>query len=448
MKQWWGIGQLVGICLLLPGLVLGEGVPTEPAGSVTWEGLLEEAQARSPEVQAAEAEWEAARARVPQAWALPNPWLSYDVMGSDLETRLGPQEQRVGIFQGIPFPGKFSLRDRAAVLSARQAQHRLLHVRQAVRSQVTAAAARMVTARRVMELLQEERKILEQLGASIRAQIPSGQRTVSDALALEGLFTELAQRESRVSEQAVAARETLQALAGVVLPAGVRIAEPLLPRLEPEGEPERVLETAQAHRHALIISRLAGEERTVERRLAQMERWPDMEVGFLYTQIGDGSTTHPEDGRDAWMIPLRFSLPLWEPQISGRIREARASEEAARHRTEQEIRQVRSEVVSRWTEYQAALRRVDLDRESWIPQAASDRESAQAGYAAGTVDIQRLLESERMLLEAWVRCWGNTAEALIGFARLEEAVGVPLTGRDPFGMEMDHLEEGDGHAMD
>ena len=58
--------------------------------SVPLEGLLQEALANNRGLEAAREELQAARHRVPQSSALPDPMAGYAVMGPMLETPLGP----------------------------------------------------------------------------------------------------------------------------------------------------------------------------------------------------------------------------------------------------------------------------------------------------------------------------------------------------------------------
>ncbi|MBI2094526.1 MAG: hypothetical protein HYT88_07410, partial [Candidatus Omnitrophica bacterium] len=56
------------------------------------ESFLQEALSHNSSLESSRHLQEAARHRIPQSWALPDPTAGYMVMGDMLETRLGPQE--------------------------------------------------------------------------------------------------------------------------------------------------------------------------------------------------------------------------------------------------------------------------------------------------------------------------------------------------------------------
>ena len=69
--------------------------------------------------------------------------------------------------------------------------------------------------------------------------------------------------------------------------------------------------------------------------LAKYEYAPDISIGFQYTKIGEGMTSEPDDGKDAWMIPLKFTFPLWQNRIVPVIQEAKSNLKASEAKLEQ-----------------------------------------------------------------------------------------------------------------
>lgn len=387
--------------------------------------LIEEALRRSPQILAAKSRWKAARAKIAQAWDLKRPWASYDFMGSEVQTRSGPQEYRFGVSQEIPFPTKLPMRSRAAKLVAMRAEHHVFHIEQLVRTEVVAAYAELLWAQQALEVLKTERGTLEQISATIQARYATGQRSAADAAKTEVEIARLAERTLVVGERRVAAEEQLN----VLLDQPRTAPWPLL-RTPPTPElpftREELIQLALKHRHSLVIARLTAKEQHAQYRLAQMEYLPDIEVGFSYTEIGGGTTTRSDDGDNAWMIPIRISLPFWEPQIRGQIREARSNKEAAEQDLEHAVNLTRAEVVDRYTQYRAARERIGVYEATWLPQAELALASTQAAYQAGRGAVLDVLDSERMVLEAKLGYWQSLADTLSAYAALEQAVGIPF----------------------
>ena len=64
------------------------------------------AQHSNAALRAADRRWQSAIQRVPQARGWPDPRLSYGYFIESVETRVGPQEHRIGVMQPLPWFGK------------------------------------------------------------------------------------------------------------------------------------------------------------------------------------------------------------------------------------------------------------------------------------------------------------------------------------------------------
>ncbi|MBL4698850.1 MAG: TolC family protein, partial [Phycisphaerales bacterium] len=72
----------------------------------------------SPTVERAYQQWRAASERLPQVRALPDPRLNIGFFLDEVETRVGPQQAKVGIQQTFPWIGKLQDREDAAAKGA------------------------------------------------------------------------------------------------------------------------------------------------------------------------------------------------------------------------------------------------------------------------------------------------------------------------------------------
>ena len=82
---------------------------------------LSYAALHNPGLEAAFDKWRAAIERVPQARSLPDPRLNYRYFIEEIETRVGPQRQSLGISQTFPWYGKRALRGSIAAEAANAA---------------------------------------------------------------------------------------------------------------------------------------------------------------------------------------------------------------------------------------------------------------------------------------------------------------------------------------
>ena len=68
----------------------------------TLEDYLAYAALSNPQLKAAFMEWKAAMYKIPQAGSLPDPRFNYAYFIREVETRVGPQEQKIGFSQMFP----------------------------------------------------------------------------------------------------------------------------------------------------------------------------------------------------------------------------------------------------------------------------------------------------------------------------------------------------------
>ena len=93
--------------------------PPELTGDSTISDYLEYAAYNNPGLKAAFDRWTAALEKIKPARTLPDPRLSYSYYLSEVETRVGPQEYKLGISQKFPWFGKLDLKGEMAAQAAK-----------------------------------------------------------------------------------------------------------------------------------------------------------------------------------------------------------------------------------------------------------------------------------------------------------------------------------------
>jgi outer membrane protein TolC len=160
------------------------------------------------------------------------------------------------------------------------------------------------------------------------------------------------------------------------------------------------------------------------KRLAQLAYIPDLNVGFEYTWVKSGTTTDPMDGRDSWMFPLRFTVPIWQNRIIPEIQEAGEMLKANQAKLLSAKNAAFFEVKDAYYRYDAAMKVADLYEDAVIPQAQLALSADQAGYEANKSDFLNLLDSERVYLNAKLSKIQFFTEALKGYSDLVRATGL------------------------
>jgi len=391
------------------------------------EQALAEARAKNPEMTAARERERAARTRISQASALPDPTVGYTIMGPDfIETRAGPQDQVYEAEQMIPFPGKLWERRQMAAAEAKAAHAQATATEREVLLKVAetyadfyAAEASLRAVEEVKQLLGSFEKIAQARYASQGgSQVDVAKAQVESSEALRQLFLLRQQRDAHAAMlNALLDRDPQTPVDQVTLPNRPTLSLNL-------GE---LLALAQHYRPELEeASQMVTRDRHAS-TLAKFGSMPDLSVGFQYVQIGSGMTTDPADGRDVWMIPIKVTIPLWQNRIVPEVLEAKRTLAATQAQLKQTANMTAAEVKEAYARFMAARQVAVLAEHALIPEAQLAVRSAQAAYEAGETDALNLIDSQRLYLNAKISYYEAVAETVKSFAALERAVGIDLT---------------------
>ncbi len=388
---------------------------SRPAGPLDLEDALALADEHHPEIQAARAYLQAAAGRVDQAGTWLNPRLEASMDAAPFDGRTtGDAEYLVGATQTLPVGGRLD----AATTAARAEETRRTFEATTTRRRVHALVRRTFFSVLYTErLVAAERELLETAEAAVsiaRAKVSAGEGIPEDvsraALEAEGTRLRLRRSEAALEEARLVLAESMGR-------PGMTVSElqgDLYDSLEAPAL-EELLERAREHPELLAAAAKLDESRA-RLRLAEVERVPDVEVGFAYHRFEATDT-------DAFDVGFGIPLPFFS-QNRGAIAEARANLEAARA----EARSRRASIETRarliHQRLREALRAVTIYREELVPRAETVLASAEARYAAGDVSLAELLPVRRDAARLKLEALDAVRELTMRWSELEELARV------------------------
>ena len=392
---------------------------------------------RNPTVLESRARYEAARQRVPQVTALPDPVLSFTQALRSVETRVGPQLNSVTLTQAFPWFGTLKLRGRVALLEATALQHRYEAERRDVVARVKEAYYTLGYVDAALGLAREEQSLLEHYETLASARYATGQGLQQAVIRLQAEISRAVDRRHVLERQ----RATLAAHFNTLLD---RPAEEPVPPVPPLSRPtvevdrEQLYRLGERHRHELRAASalIEGSEQSIE--LAKKHSRPGFTASVGVTNVGRredpaGLPLPPDNGRNAVTVSVGASLPLWSARYRAGVEQAndelRARIEhraAARNTMELEVQEaiVRLETLDR---------QIDLLDTVLIPQTDEALRATETAYETGQLGVLELLDSERTLIDVRSLRARYLSDLLIALTALERAIGtrVPGIGRTP-----------------
>lgn len=384
-------------------------------------GLITEALARNPEIQAARQQWEAASKRVPQARSLEDPTLSVQWWNAPESFNLGRAENTIiGLSQKFPFPGKLALKEEVANRSAHMTEQALRAKERDLIGRVKQAYYDLFLAHKAIQIHHEQIDLLKQFLEIAIAKFRTGKGSQVDVLKAQVELSTLYQRLPVLEQQ----RDTAQAKVNTLVDRDPRfpLGSPQEPRDQRfDKELEELYQTAVTARPELKAGELAIQRNEGARALAQRQYYPDLHLAFQRFQ-----NFNANDGFGA-VVSVNVPFAFWtKPKYDAAVQEASAAVAAARadlHTVENltrfQIRDLLAKVRASW---EVAV----LYRTTVLPQAEQGVEAARAGYRTGRTSFLDLIDADRALREFQLAYWRALAERESRVAELEQVVGTEL----------------------
>lgn len=380
-------------------------------------------------LEAAYFRWQAAMDKIPQARALPDPRLSYGYFIRSIETRVGPQQNRIGASQTFPWRGKRGLRGDVATQEAHALYQEFEASKLKLFYEVKSAWFELAYLHRAIEITENNLSLLQDLERVAQTKVQGGSGLAGAAKAQVELGKLEDQKRSLLDlRHPIAAKLN----AALNRPADSPIAWPKniaasSRRLDEKRLFDWLAETNPELRGLEIQT--AKEQKSVE--LARKDYFPDVTVGVDYTQT-DGARVPGVrgSGKDPVMATISINLPLWRKKYDAALRSAESRRSASEHRHQNRANLLRADLKMAIYQFQDAERKIDLYRDTLTPLARQSLDIAQQSWEAGTADFLNLIDAERLLLEFQLQIERARADRERHLAEIEMLVGRELPESD------------------
>jgi cobalt-zinc-cadmium efflux system outer membrane protein len=421
---------VLGVLLNVAAFGSTSGEPADGNSLIYLGDYLQYAALNSAAVKASFEQWKAAIEEVPQAKSLPDPKFTYSYFIREVETRVGPQRQKLGIMQVFPWFGKIEARTDAAAAKAKAARKRYEAEKLKLFWQVKDAfyeylylASAVEIARQNLELLKHFEDVARTRYMAAAGSHPDVIRAQVELAKLEDVFKSLEQF-----------REPIVARLNAVLN---RRSFELLPwpkkeefeRVEVEREKVVVLLKQMNPELAAIDYDVEAARHRVE--LAKKKFWPDIGVGVDWIEtdsaVGPGVS---DSGRDPLVLMFSMNLPIWRENYKAGERQARSDV----RRTEQQRIETENTIVARAEQvlydFGDSDRKIKLYGDVLIPKAEELLAASETAYRGGVINFLSVIDAQRTQLKFQLQYERAVTDNKQKLAELEMLVGTELSGTE------------------
>lgn len=428
------VASLLGGCVLAPREAKTEKAALQKAGTPysralekrqlqdlperpEWRDVLRRALLANGELEAAYFEWAAAVARIDQAGGYPNTALSLDfeqmigqgaAFGRDTTVTVGPDPM-----ESLAFPPKVYQAGKVATDDARAAGKRFLARKLDLQRQVLAAWVDYALLAERLRIQQQNLTLLKLINDTAVARVQAGAQQ-QDLLRAEVEYRRAENELKGMEAEQPQMRAMLNAMLARAPDAALAPPDQLpVPRALPADD-AKLLALAADNNPELADLALQVKGRRDALELARLQLIPDFNPFAGFT--GDVSQ----------FVGLGLSIPTFQPEMYGMIREARADLRRMQAMYRQAKLDRAGRVIAALYSIRNSERQANLFERSIVPAAERIVENTRGAYAAGTGSFLDLVEAQRTLLEVRLTAVEARAAREKSLAELEALVGSEI----------------------
>jgi len=391
--------------------------------------ILQEALENNPKIKVAHNKWKAAEYKIKSVKSLEDPMASYGYFAEEAQTKVGPQEQKYGVSQKIPFPGKLNLKGKAQGKHALMLKEQYEATKIEILKDVKFVYYDLFWVDQAVEISEEEKSILEKIEKVAQRKYESNLVGQQDVIKVQVELSKLIKKLFLLRQNRKSLAVKLNSLLNRQQGQDAEVQKIMdVESKSFEYELDEIIKKAQNTRQELIVANLAIEKSQFEKSLAKMAYLPDFTFGAEYIEIGSGTTSLSNDGEDVWIGKVSINVPIWFGKLNAQVKEKEAQLEAAKKNKENVENHVNFEAQDLYFKIVAYKDIVLLYETALLPQAQQAFDSSQIGFETGSITFLDWLDTERTYLQTRLAYYKAITDYHKSIAFLERVVGEELSG--------------------
>jgi outer membrane protein TolC len=378
---------IISILILLSLLAKGQSELNE---------YLEIAAKNNIELKQAFNEYMASLERIPQVKTLPDPTIAFAYLTQAIETRMGPQEYKLGISQMFPWFGTLKAKGGAATEMAKAKYEVFLDIKATVFNKVKSIYYNLYYNNKAALITNENIRLLEIIDKLALIKLGDGLVSAVDKYRIEMEINDLKNSLTIINDH----REVLYTKFNNLLnkdgQRNIHSPEVLWERDFIESK-ESLLDSIKQRNHRLLSIDMQIESLRYKQNLAKKMGMPNISIGAEYISVGTGEVNLPGD--DAILLPkIGITLPIYRKKYKAMQKEAYYNELA---KNEQKLNlrdMLENRFEETWSDYKNAKDKIKLYKvQTGI--AKKTLSILKNSYAANNSKFEEYIRMERKLLK-------------------------------------------------
>ena len=370
-------------------------------------------------------QWKASLQKIPQVNSLPDPKFTYGNFIKEVETKVGPQQQKFGIAQTFPWFGTLKLKAERAFLMSESMRHMYDMNKLKLFYDVKEVYYDYYYLGRAQTIIQKNLKLFEEMKILSITKFDTA--------------TMKYQNKIKISIELDRYKERLESLYDYSKPLNAKFKYTLNGKFDDELPFPQKLTVTEQELDKDDVYKLALENNPmlmkIEQEIGQADKSiaiaennyiPTVTLGLDYVDTAKGKGNPSDNGKDPIMAMVAFNIPINFSRYEAEKREAENKREAAELSKKDKRLMIYSQLNSTLFRIRDARRKFVLYRDSLIPKATRSLDVTKSAYRSGKADYLDFIDAQQTLLKFELSYELNLVKYVKAVAKLEEIVGTRL----------------------
>ena len=369
----------------------------------------------NPQLEVAQAAWEASMARIDQQATFEDPMFSYTMAPQTIGNSQTEYGQRIEISQKLPWPGKLHLRNQAASHKADAASQTINSIRLRLSGAARSFFADWYYIHQAIQINQLNQALLKEFRAIAVSRYSTGLASKQDALRADMEFALLEHQAIVLTREQSSIRAHINTLLNK-LPNNMLSQPAGLAEIKTLPEVKLLQEQALHARPELKALAASIEAAKSQSELALRNNYPDISLKAGYNSLWENSSKH-------FTVGIGFNLPLFQAKHRAAENEALAQIKQAEWQRVDFIARLREDIQISYERTAESMHVLKLYKHRLLPLAEETLNAAQSDYQSGKGDFLSLISSEKNYMQTQLQTEQALADTHRRLAELESAAG-------------------------
>ena len=357
---------------------------------------LETAAKNNAALKAKFNEYNATLEKIPQVGTLPDPLLTFGYFIMPVETKNGPQQAKISFTQMFPWFGTLNNKEDVLINAAKAKYEDFEEARSNLFFEIKSNYYDLYFINKGIDITLENIRVLKTFKRLAIIKIEAGTASGVDALRAEMELADIENKLALLKDNWYVNAVKFNNLLNVEKNSSIQIPETLW--MDDLGySKQAVIDSLSINNHQLKSLDFMHRSFESNRRLAKKEGTPNIIIGADYTSIGNNGLS-PESGKDALLIKVGITIPLYRKKYSAMVNEAILQQQIIENKKVDKINVLGTFFEKVYSEYTDANRRIVLFEKQNI-LATRAIKLLENEYASNGKNFEEILRMDKSLLK-------------------------------------------------